>query len=253
LSIQVLWEVLWEEAAEEEEAADDADASPRQALVSPSPQPQGAAGAPPGSVHHPPHARVISPQRPAWSAASPYASAADGAAEEEDEQTGGGGGGGGGGADEGARLPVGARVWALSSNLLAGSGAGGGVTGGGNGGVNGGGGNGGGNGGGGNGGGEEEEWVVGRVLGRRVHGGVAQRKVSFDGYDSELDEWLDADRVQRRRRKGPIWHAHGWAEGPSGTPMAGQKAHLARPIGRFGRGWLERGGGCPGPNPDQPI
>ena len=43
--------------------------------------------------------------------------------------------------------------------------------------------------------GDEAEggWVTGRVLGTRTHGGVAQYKVSLDGYDSENDEWMEGD------------------------------------------------------------
>ena len=45
------------------------------------------------------------------------------------------------------------------------------------------------------GGGVTTAWVPGRVLARRMVGGGrrAQWKVGKDGYDSEEDEWLDAD------------------------------------------------------------
>ena len=40
-------------------------------------------------------------------------------------------------------------------------------------------------------GGPVERWVSGRVLGKRMHKGVQQFKISLDGYDSENDEWVD--------------------------------------------------------------
>jgi len=40
---------------------------------------------------------------------------------------------------------------------------------------------------------EARRWVPGRVLGSRNVGEILQFKVSLDGYDSENDEWVDAD------------------------------------------------------------